>query len=791
LFIIKEAVMTFLIRHLAIATCAAALLVAGCGGRDDPPPPPPAVTMKVLSGSPDYVSGGDSRIEVSAASVEQANLEFWLNEKQITPVLKSSGDRMEGLVTGLADGANTLEVRHAKYGKVSSIKLTNYPITGPMFSGPQQTPFVCATAALNVQPLVDAAAPPGYPVTAANGSKIGYSRNCSIAPVITYSYRSTVDGKLKPLPSGSAKPADLAKTTLTDGRTVDFIVRQERGSINRFLYSYAMLAPFGEDSTKPDLSLWDGRLLYWFMGGVAIGHTQGKIDGGAMNTDILGQGYAIVSSSGNSTSTHYNLQVAGETAMMTKEGFVKRYGVPTFTVGLGGSGGAIQQYIIAQNNPGVLDAALPVQSYPDMVTQTIHVGDCELLEHYMDATDRTNPKWRVTKNRSWLVGMNAEETPVGQTDVAGVNDPLAALKTALGYSTARGSTECIKSWRGLAPLTMNPLFGSVPNQALMEPAGIMDAVQWTHYDDLRNIYGVDANGDPRPTWDNVGVQYGLKNLKQGNLTATEFLDLNFKVGGWKQPRDMVQEGYPFIGTVADVMADPSKFDPWSRRNMRLSTDPLIPAPRTAGDPIAMKAAYTSGMVFGGTVALPTIDHRQYMERELNMHNVHQSFAVRKRMLQKMGNSDNLVIWFTDTMPGVTKASQSLEALTLMNEWMANIRANPTRTLLQNRPAKAVDSCFDVTGKLMFSGPDVWDGIINDKPKGACTQAFPMYSTSRIVAGAPIEGGIYQCALKPVDTAVSDGTYAPWTPSAAELAKLKQIFPSGVCDYSKPDQARPL
>lgn len=39
--------------------------------------------MKVLSGSPDYVSGGDSRIEVSTPSAGQAKLEFWLNDKQI------------------------------------------------------------------------------------------------------------------------------------------------------------------------------------------------------------------------------------------------------------------------------------------------------------------------------------------------------------------------------------------------------------------------------------------------------------------------------------------------------------------------------------------------------------------------------------------------------------------------------------------------------------------------------------------------------------------------------------
>lgn len=772
-----------------LTACAAAALLAACGSGDNSDNKP-AVAMKVLSSAPEYVSGGDSRIEVKVASAEQDKLEFWLNGKQISPALKSSGDRMEGLVTGLADGANTLEARHKTHGKLDSIKLTNYPITGPIFSGPQQTPFVCTTNQINLQPLVDAAAAPGYPVTDAKGNKIGYSRNCSIAPFVSYSYVSTADGKFKPMPADGTKPADLAQTKLADGRSVDFIVRQERGSINRFLYSFAMLAPFGEDSTKPDTSLWNKKLLYWFQGGVAIGHSQGKIHGGSMNPDILGQGYAIVHSSGNNTGTHYNLQLAAETAMMTKEAFVKRYGMPSYTVGLGGSGGAIQQYIIAQNNPGVLDAALPVQSYPDMVTQTIHVGDCELLEHYMDVTDRANPKWRTTKNRTWLVGMNGEETPAGQTDVAKVNDPLAAAKTMLGYSTARGSSECVKAWRGLSPLAMNPHYGQADNQQLMEPAGIMDSVQWTHYDDLRNIYGVDTNGDPRPTWDNVGVQYGLKSMKEGKITPTEFLDVNFKIGGWKHPRNMVQEGFPFLGTEAEVMADPTKFDPWSRRNMNLSADPAVPAPRTSGDPIAMKAAYTSGMVFNGQVPLPTIDHRQYMERELDMHNVHQSFAVRKRMIQKMGHSDHQVIWFTDTQPGVPKFSQSLEAMAVMDEWIANIRANPARTIAQNRPAKAVDSCFDVNGKLIASGADVWDGILNDKPQGACTKAFPMYGTSRIVAGAPIEGGIYRCALKSVDTAVADGTYAPWTPNGAEIAKLKQIFPGGVCDYSKPDQARP-
>lgn len=794
--------------HLGTVTAATLAVLAGCGGGQEATPTATAsaastagaqaapatagamtVQLSVLSSPAQYVTGGDARIRIRAPKGLQAQLELWLNGQRIQPALHATPDGLEGVVDGLKLGANTLEVRHRASGLRDALQLTNHPITGPVISGPQQQPFVCTTNQIDgMQPKVDSGATSGYRVTDGAGNTIGYSRDCSIDTFVTYWYRSTAN-TWKPMPPAGSLPQDMQRITLADGREVDFVVRQERGTINRFLYSFAMLAPAFENRAQPDLSRWNRRLQYWFQGGVAVGHSQGTLHGGSMNADILKTGTAIVHSSGNNTGTHYNLQVAAETAMMTKERFVERYGRPLYTYGLGGSGGAIQQYIIAQNLPGVvLDAALPVQSYPDMVTQTIHVGDCELLEHYMDATDRTNPKWRVTKNRSWLVGMNAEE------GFSKVNDALAPLKTMLGYSTAVGSTECIPGWRGLSPLAMNPWYGEARNSALWEPQSEIAAIRWTHYDDLRNIYGTDASGAARPTWDNVGVQYGLNSLKQGRITPQEFLHLNWHVGGWKHPSQMVQEGFPFFGTsqaeIAKVMADPSYFDPWSRRNMNLAPDADTPAPRTAGDPGAMRAAYTSGMVFSGRLDLPTIDHRQYMERELDMHNVHQSFAVRQRVLQRMGRSDHLVIWFTDTMPGVPKASQSLEAIAVMEEWMANIRANPKAGIAGNRPARAVDSCFDVKGQLIYAGDDAWDGILDDKPAGECTRRFPIYGTSRTVAGAPIEGGIYRCALKPVEQAVADGTYAPWMPDAAAVAQLKKIFPQGVCDYSRPDQARP-
>jgi hypothetical protein len=42
----------------------------------------------------------------------------------------------------------------------------------------------------------------------------------------------------------------------------------------------------------------------------------------------------------------------------------------------------------------------------------------------------------------------------------------------------------------------------------------------------------------------------------------------------------------------------------------------------------------------------------------------------------------------------------------------------------------------------------------------------------------------------VQRAVAQGVYAPWSPSRDEVARLREIFPDGVCDYTKPDLGLP-
>jgi hypothetical protein len=721
-----------------------------------------SIDVTVLSSRPDQVSGGDALVRVDAPRGLLGKLAVLRNGEDVTDSFARHGDALQGLVEGFRNGENTLSVRHNRRSSAppkARLRVVNHPITGPMFSGPQQRPFVCKTIQAGLgEPLVDNQAGQGFRVLRADGSTAGWSLDCSTVTQVDYLYRTT-GGQFRALPADGSRPDDLASTTTIDGHTVDFVVRRERGTINRFIYSYAMLVPFGSTGTR-DTTLWNRRLVYTFDGGVAIGRNQGTPGGSALEASLLGLGYGIAHSSGTRTSVHYNLVLGGETALMTKERFVERYGVPLYTVGVGGSGGAIQQYVYGQNHPGLLDAGIPVVSYPDMVTQTIHVGDCELLERYMDFSQ--NPKWARWDDRTWLIGLNADDA---------FPNP---------YTGRPGSTECVNGWRGLTPLAMNPLFGTAgAGTERMDPAE-MAAVHWTHWEDLRNIYGVGPDGYARQTWDNVGVQYGLQALRDGRIAPQEFLELNAQAGSWKDPGEMVQEGRPFlpVGT----------FDPWSARNMQLSPDGgATPAPRREGDLQAMRAAYRSGVYFDGAIDIPLIDVRPYLEPVLDMHNSHQSFASRQRMLDRDGDASNQVIWFSERIG--TSTPMLPAAFEVIDEWLANLRAHPKRGVGGNRPPRAQDACFEASTATIARGPDVWAGALDDRAAGACLQRFPIYSTSRVVAGGPIRGGVYKCALQPVATAVARGLYGDWTPSAAERARLEQIFPTGVCDSTRPDQGR--
>ena len=739
--------------RVALAATAALVLSSNAWAGNE------KLELSVVSSPAAYVSGGDARIEVALPDKTQADeVRITVNGVDVTSAFgpdPEGNHQLEGVVTGLPLGDSTIVASSHKKAKgnkhYDELTLTNNPIQGPIFSGPQQTPFVCATT--------NNAAGMGLP-------PIPQSPTCETATVVSYVYLPPTGTTWLAYDPAAPPPASsIRQTTTMDGLTVPMIARWERGVINRFMYSILVLSPFSQTSAL-DLSAWNGKALFSLSGGVAIGRTQGAASGTDMrHLAGISMGYAVLYSSGTRTNTHYNLQLGGETAIMVKDHFVSKYAEPEYTIAVGGSGGAIQQYVYGQNHPGLFDGGVPQYSYPDMVTQTIHVGDCELLEHWMDKKVIASPAsmWRTWANRSLLEGMNDSATRA---------NPFAAV---MPYMPTPGSTECINGWRGLSPLALNPLFGTAPgyNPAVHGP------VEWTHWADLVNIYGKDETGFARSPWDNVGVQYGLAALKSGAITPDQFLDLNANVGSWKPSHLMVQEGCPFLSTTPAVCALIG-VDVWSSRNMNLSPDGgATPAARREGNQEAGNAAYRSGMVFRGKIDIPIIDWRHYLEDELDMHNSHQSFAARQRLLNYDGDASNHVIWFTDARPA-RQADQTPQAFRVLDEWITT----------GNKPAAAVDSCFNTDGTLHASGDGVWGGILDGNPAGACTQKFQIHGTSRIVAGGPIEGGVFKCARQPVATAIAGGLYGSWTPTGAELARLNAIFPTGVCDYSQPDAMIP-
>ncbi|MDX1450809.1 MAG: DUF6351 family protein, partial [Acidimicrobiia bacterium] len=346
----------------------------------------------------------------------------------------------------------------------------------------------------------------------------------------------------------------------------------------------------------------------------------------------------------------------------------------------------------------LIDAAIPVYSYPDMITQTIHVGDCELLERWMDVRLLSGDlTWADWENRTLLEGMNASNTAA---------NPFGAATPFL----PPGSSECVNGWRGLSPLALNPHFGTAPGISPEDQV----STEWTHYGDAVNLYGVNADGFANSTWDNVGVQYGLEALVDGAITTEQFLHLNANVGSWKNEPEMVQERCPFISALCPAPSDlagldpvpdiwPNLIDVWSWNNMALSPDGVTPAPRKTADPDAIENAYERGHVFVGAMEIPIIDWRNYLERELDMHNSHQSFAARQRLLDHDGDASNHVIWFTDGNDAGDDFDQRLLAFEVIDEWMANIARNPGASVAENRPSRAVDTCFDATGDLIAAG----------------------------------------------------------------------------------------
>jgi hypothetical protein len=651
-----------------------------------------------------------------------------------------------------------------------------------LYSGRRQYPFYCQTLDAGLgQPLVDNQEGHGVVVygEAEPDKRLGYSKDCLTPSRLDFFYARRQDEQI--LPYDRRHPPALADiaTTSVRGQTVPQIFRLERGSINRYLYLMAMLVPKDSLDDRLNQDFWNHKLIYQLKGGASIGFRQGAVKGEAFidrRRQELAQGFAVIGASGNDTSTGYNMLLAEDTARRVKAQFVSLYGAPLYTLGLGGSGGALAQYLIAQNSDGILDGLMPLYSYPDMVSQSISILDCDLLQHYFNVTDRSNGRWLDWEQRQKIEGMNGIN---GFEHPYAFLIPLNQLLEGVRPSLPKGSSECVSSWFTSSTFFYNPHQGFIKPYFSPE---VVKRVNWTYWQDLAQIYGVDEQGFARTTWGNEGVQYGLRPLLDGELSIGEFLHLNSHIGAW-QPQDKMQPEKA-LAPFGDKY--PLWVSLWSRHNItRVQSrgNGLAVAPRKSTDKLAVAQGYRYGQVFVGKLDLPILEIRHYLEDELNMHHAMSSFESRLRLQQYAGHSDNQIIWMSDK-----NYTPIPEGIKLMDKWLLARRASKTLDTLGSKPAELQDACMDAEGRILARGEGVWDGVWNARPLGPCSRHFPIYGNSRIQAGGPWAGSIFECALTPVAEALAKGVYAgvdmePYRP------QLEAIFPSGVCDYSRGDAAR--
>jgi hypothetical protein len=649
--------------------------------------------IETISTHADRVSGGDVLVKINYKHDNRNHpLEISLNGRDVTATFRPGDDpnTLVGLVSGLAVGKNALRVQgNGSSGiKDETLEITNYPITGPITSGPQQLPFICQTQTFLL--------PDGTTLGTATDA------NCSAPTKITYIYLPSGGTTFKPLPSTSTLPADVAKTTTTSGATVNFIVRVETGTIDRGIYQSAILhdptmeaTPNWYTATKG----WNHRLIAiegfgcpggWYIQGGSIGslNLPGQLEATLLSPKRLGEGYALFSNTLQHPSNNCNSVLSGEAAMMSKEHFIETYGVPLYTVSTGCSGGSYGSIQLADALPGLFDGALIACTFPDPLGIAFSGSDGHLLTHYFNVT---NPAGFTTAQQVAVSGYKGLQAFLDAANQSGRTDPVPGRVDIAGYASA-------------------PFSAIVPVTLRYNPTTNVHGARGTVYDAAHNVYGINpATGFALRPFDNVGVQYGLQALNSGAITTTQFLDLNEKIGGYDQDFNYV-------------------------------------ANRVVGDVGAIERAQQSGLFLSGNAGLasiPLMDISGIYNDDGGYHYQWFHFATRERMKEANGDTANHVMWRGNPVPEVPAWSTFIQ-------WVEAVAADqsdlPQRDkAIRNKPPMAVDGCWSNTSTFIAESQ-----TFGRLPNAQCNTLFPSFAFPRYIAGGPLAANNVKCQLKPID-----------------------------------------
>ncbi|MDX1803872.1 MAG: DUF6351 family protein [Alcanivorax sp.] len=790
-------------------------------------PPPEVPTQKVrgdgeirvLSNRADLISGGDALVEVVAA--DPANLkgaQVKLGTTEVTGMLTpTDAGTLKGLLSGLALGDNTLTVTLADHS-VLQRHIINHPNGGPVFSGPQVQPWHCNNAQ-----AVDAQCnqPPNYSFKYVPADKL-QSLVSNFDP-----QNPGLPGAFQPYDPANPPAADSIATVTTDqGVTVPFIIRVETGVQNRDRYQIMTLFRPGQPwSALHPQDQWNHKLLIHHGGNVGVSYGMGNPPNGDLSgtapdgaefllgdsiSVALGRGFMTLSTAQGNLGHNENLVTAAESLMMAKERIVEQYGELRYTIGTGCSGGSITQQHVANAYPGIYQGLIVQCSYPDVWTTATQFADYHLLSHYFGNRVPESPDDMVSVFNSVF---SSGVLPVAQWTAFYGHLPLNPIVSDVAFFPAAYPDQ--QNCPGLADGV--PVYDAEQRPDGLR-CGLLDymATQfgprppavWSTNEQLlsRGFTGIPL--------DNEGVQYGLGALQTGVITGDQFLKVNRNIGG-------------------------------------LNVDIDFQPQRTVADPQALSNAYRTGAINTAEhlANVPIIDLRG--SDPGIAHDAYHSWQMRARLQKAQGYFDNQAIWFgpIPLAGDTTFATEALLVMDRWLSNIEADDDNSTtiaEKVVADKPVQARDRCLSVssllddgivpfTGNILYPQPIVpgldptllpspppETGVVVDALTGEVCgldiSALPVadgqlgtvgdllspitdpiaqlqhrvvqtrFGTPRTVAGDSIKTLTNKCQLKAVDPA--DYPANPLTgilDPQAFAAQVAEIFPNGVCDYSKPPE----
>ena len=292
------------------------------------------------------------------------------------------------------------------------------------------------------------------------------------------------------------------------------------------------------------------------------------------------------------------------------------------------------------------------------------------------------------------------------------------------------------SFTNVIPNSGNPSRScpGVPDEDVYDAEANPEGVRCTLQDYTVNAVGVrKEDGFANRPVDNIGIQYGLKGLRQGILSPADFVDLNTHIGG-------------------------------------LDIDGNFQAERSEADMIGLERAYRTGLVDSANnldkVAI--IDLRGPDPGAF--HDVYRTYAMRARLLRNFGTAANQVLW-RGQVALVGDPSFAVDAVFAVDRWLERVDADDrdvplAQKIIEDKPNDVADRCTDGAGRELLS----W----------ACDLTVQSYGTPRFAADEPLTDDVLKCQLQ----RLRKDDY-PVEFSDEQWERLKEVFPDGVCNYAKP------